>query len=224
MQRLTAKHGQEFGKLTFLKDLGSRKYGQEKGRPKWSVFWLMQCVCGAKKELRASAVVQKRVQTCGCMVRTRVSPSRLPAGVAMANYWFNSYLNNAKKRELSFDLTREEFYLLTSANCAYCGAAPSHVVQIKYSSRSKQTPGQYRARTPYICNGIDRVDNDKGYSVSNCVPSCHECNQAKKSRSAEDFLSHVKRVTLFQIKNPVSKWAQNAAHMLPASAERGENG
>jgi hypothetical protein len=30
-------------------------------------------------------------------------------------------------------------------------------------------------------NGIDRVDNEKGYLVENCVPCCFTCNSLKKS-------------------------------------------
>ena len=40
------------------------------------------------------------------------------------------------------------------------------------------------------CNGVDRVDNTKGYSVDNSVPCCKFCNTAKHTMSEGDFFTH----------------------------------
>lgn len=76
---------------------------------------------------------------------------------------------------------------MTSANCHYCGIAPQSIA----------SPGkQYTEAlvTFYIYNGIDRVDNTKGYTLDNCVTCCINCNRAKMDRSLEEFLAHVTRI------------------------------
>ncbi len=47
---------------------------------------------------------------------------------------------------------------------------------------------------PYIYNGIDRVKNEVGYEVENCVACCKTCNIMKQGLSKEDFLNHIKGV------------------------------
>jgi len=43
-------------------------------------------------------------------------------------------------------------------------------------------------------DGIDRVDNSKGYESKNCVPCCSLCNTMKLNRSVSDFLSHIQKI------------------------------
>ena len=42
-------------------------------------------------------------------------------------------------------------------------------------------------------NGIDRVDNAKGYIKTNCVPCCKHCNYVKGDLSITDFEIWTKR-------------------------------
>lgn len=42
-------------------------------------------------------------------------------------------------------------------------------------------------------NGIDRVDNSKGYLKTNCVPCCKHCNYVKGDLSIADFEIWTKR-------------------------------
>jgi hypothetical protein len=56
-----------------------------------------------------------------------------------------------------------------------------------------------RSRThEYAYNGIDRVDNFKGYEIDNCVPCCYICNYAKRDMSKDQFLAWVKRIYMNQ--------------------------
>ena len=82
---------------------------------------------------------------------------------------YNIYKKNAKKRNLEFNLTREEFYNLTSKPCEYCGDIQDY-------------------------NGIDRIDSSKGYETSNCVPCCEICNKMKLNYSKKDFLYQVQKI------------------------------
>jgi hypothetical protein len=94
---------------------------------------------------------------------------------------YRNYKRGAEKRNLSFSIDKDDFYRLTQENCHYCNAAPG---QIMYA-RSKYTT--------FIYNGIDRIDNRYGYSLSNCVPCCKWCNQAKSDMSIQEFNDWCKR-------------------------------
>ena len=52
-------------------------------------------------------------------------------------------------------MTREEFYKITKSDCHYCGSPPL-TLHTAYGG------------SEYLYNGIDRIDNDKGYSSDNC--------------------------------------------------------
>lgn len=46
----------------------------------------------------------------------------------------------------------------------------------------------------YIYNGIDRMDNDTGYTEANCIPCCGRCNWMKSTYSGEDFINHIRKI------------------------------
>ncbi len=82
--------------------------------------------------------------------------------------------NSAKKRNLSFELTEDEFDAVTGrkSTCTYCGRNPANGKR----------------------HGIDRLDISKGYVLDNCVTACGDCNIAKGTRSASDFIEHCKAI------------------------------
>ena len=43
-------------------------------------------------------------------------------------------------------------------------------------------------------NGIDRIDNNIGYTKENSVPCCEICNKAKRDMSYNDFINYLKRI------------------------------
>jgi len=85
-----------------------------------------------------------------------------------------------------FLLTKEEFKVITSSNCHYCGTSPQQMRQGSFK------PGRLWDRGTYAYNGIDRVDNKIGYILTNCVPCCIICNKAKSTYTQNDFLSWLK--------------------------------
>ena len=100
------------------------------------------------------------------------------------NYLFHVYKYQSKCREIEFSLTQDQFYTLTKENCWYCGIIPSQVVKHKNHG------------VVYSCiyNGIDRVDSNKGYLISNCISCCKACNKMKSTISCHTFLQHVKAI------------------------------
>lgn len=162
----------------YVEEVGSR-YGKlvvlERVRRSRHLEWLCQCDCGNTKIIRGSNLRTKGTKSCGCL-------AKFPKGEASFNAVYSGMKNNAKVRGYDFDLTKEQVKEITKQSCFYCGAPPSNV------SNRKKMNGEY------IYNGIDRVDNTKGYSVENCVPCCGDCNWRKSDRSTEDFMGWVKSV------------------------------
>lgn len=59
------------------------------------------------------------------------------------------------------------------------------------SNRIKITKGQNRE---YIFNGVDRFNNDKGYTIDNSIPCCKVCNYAKRHMLPHDFKNWIQRL------------------------------
>jgi hypothetical protein len=85
----------------------------------------------------------------------------------------SAYKNGANFKGLSFNLNIDQFFYLLKQDCFYCGIAP------------------YRKKYSYIYNGIDRIDNKKGYDLGNVCSSCYVCNSAKSTMTQEEFKNHV---------------------------------
>lgn len=75
------------------------------------------------------------------------------------------YKSVAVKRNLTFDLTKDEFTAVCARECTYCGKQPSD------------------AHT----NGIDRLDSSQGYTHGNVTACCGECNRMKHTRTPTQF-------------------------------------
>ena len=66
--------------------------------------------------------------------------------------------------------------------CMYCGDS----LETKYN--------QDGFNGNFVYTGIDRVNNDEGYTKDNAIPCCSTCNYMKKNLSVTDFLNHVKKI------------------------------
>lgn len=100
---------------------------------------------------------------------------------------------SASNRGYSFELSEEEFKRLTSSNCFYCDLKPNAIFVPHKSSGSSE---KARIRASYIHNGIDRVNNNKGYTLDNCVTACSVCNYSKRLLSIEQWNKWRKNIAL----------------------------
>ena len=80
-----------------------------------------------------------------------------------------AYSAGAKKRGLEFELTLESIEVLLGQPCHYCGSVTSQ--------------------------GLDRVDNTVGYTLSNTVPCCKTCNLMKYKFTETEFLEKCHRIS-----------------------------
>ena len=75
------------------------------------------------------------------------------------------YKTNAKNRNYEFKLSLFDFASIIIQSCYYCDKKDG------------------------IYNGIDRINNSKGYIKDNCVPCCKACNFMKKAQTKEKFIT-----------------------------------
>ena len=105
---------------------------------------------------------------------------------------FSSYKYRSRQKKYDFNLTLEEFELMTLSDCFYCGTAPMNLRNgAKHSSYKNKSD-----HLPYKYNGLDRVDNSKGYTKENAVSCCSICNTAKHQMSKNEFYTWIHRVYL----------------------------
>lgn len=156
---LNIKIGYKFNKWTVLEKTEERSHK--------NILWKCKCECGNISKLKASVI--KNNLSKGC--RNCANKSKLKKGEACFNDLYGSYKRRAKKKQLEFNLSKEDFKAITSKNCYYCGKKPSHQLKIKYN----------RYNGSYIYNSIDRINNSVGYIIENCIAACGDCNKMRNS-------------------------------------------
>jgi len=93
---------------------------------------------------------------------------------------WNHYVKGAKKRDINFTLKKNTFNELILNPCFYCNYIQEGEV-----------------------NGIDRIDNNKGYTDDNVVTCCQTCNEAKGSQHPQEFIDKMNSIYLFNKENKV---------------------
>ena len=76
-------------------------------------------------------------------------------------------------KNIELDLTDSEIARLFNTRCIYCSDPAGEKL-----------------------NGIDRVDNKKGYTRGNCVPCCSMCNYMKGKYRVEEFIKKCQQITV----------------------------
>lgn len=162
--------GQVFGKLTVLAEAGINRNN--------NVLWDCVCTCGRKVKLTTHRLQTERTRSCGCPE----CMYGLEKGESAFRLKFKEYQNSAAARGHEWGLTSEQFRSITQESCHYCGAPPSKKT---YNSHCN---GQF------TYNGLDRKNNDLGYTPDNVVPCCSRCNYYKGRKSYTEFIAWIARI------------------------------
>ena len=115
---------------------------------------------------------------------------KLLPGESGFNRLKRNYIRGARDRNFKFELSTEEFRNLVTGNCYYCGAKPANEMKDE-SEHSK-----------FIYNGIDRIDNSKGYEKYNSVSCCEKCNRMKNILGKAEFIKQCILISKYQIDPP----------------------
>lgn len=160
--------GKKFSKLTVLSQIPQRLGITGHGDHRWKCL----CDCGNETETTSNRLVSGHTQSCGCMrneyAKRKRPDRRLPTYEYAIAKVLDHYRYAAAKRGLSFDLTRQQALAFMAMDCHYCGRPPSNLCKEHLEGAGA-----------FSYNGIDRSDNTKGYTLSNCVPCRGICNKAK---------------------------------------------
>lgn len=189
MSKIIDLTGRRFGRLTVLRRAENNRWG--------ATMWLCRCDCGLEKIIAGNNLQRGMTRSCWCL-RREASRDRkfLPRGEAARNQIFFNYQTRAAKKGLEWELTEEQFHLLMSGNCRYCGCAPSGTRKLKSGSM-------------FVFNGIDRKDSTKGYIKRNVVTCCKICNYAKHTLSQAEFIAWINRVAFHLSINPLEESDEN---------------
>lgn len=174
--------GKSFARWTVLGPWKKRRHGMSN-----YTVWECKCECGTIKWVISAMLTNGGSRSCGCLQREIVAEAsksrRLPRDVIAQKSRFCGYRGSARDRNYPFEITQSQFGDLTSSACFYCGTEKSQVYFRKQRDAS------------FYGNGIDRVDNSKGYIEGNVVPCCRKCNVMKRTMGAEEFISHCRSIS-----------------------------
>lgn len=174
-----------FGRLKVIKECDSQ-WISSTGKTR-SVQWECLCDCGNITYVRSSKLVDLSTTSCGCYRKERSKLPRRERGVTGLIQLYLGYKHGAHRRGLTFSLTEEIFRKVTRMDCHYCGISPAQ----EFKPQRNDVLKEYGK---YTYNGIDRVDNERGYEIDNIVPCCKACNIAKSTMSYNAFLTLIRNI------------------------------
>lgn len=155
-----------------IHDLIGQRFGKllvlhQAERRKGRIAWTCQCDCGNIKDILSFRLTLGRSASCGC----QIGHGR---GKPLSNFErsLGHYQRSAETRNRKWELSLDQFRSLINTECFYCGHPPDNWLGF---------------------NGIDRVNNDQGYTLINCVSCCSTCNYAKAKKSVSEFAEWVSR-------------------------------
>jgi 5-methylcytosine-specific restriction endonuclease McrA len=153
------------------------------------------CDCGNIREVAICRIKSGVSKVCRKCANKRMRGIRKYNNENYSAYsFFNAYKRSAKKRGYSFSIDKESFLLVSQQNCHYCGRKPS--MKSKYSR--KFPSGEIYNYPAYTHNGIDRVNNNLGYSIDNIVPCCTICNRAKNSMTYIEYTEYLNELSVYR--------------------------
>lgn len=163
--------GKKYGKLKVLGFVKKNKTGHS--------LWKCKCICGKIKVILGTSLTRGASKSCGAQ---KCKANTFKKGKAAFNHLYKNYEGAARRRGIEFNLTREQFKKITKQNCHYCGQKPKQILEKSY----------YNGK--YIYNGLDRKNNNKGYTIKNSLPCCGICNRTKNNLSYTKFKNLIGRI------------------------------
>jgi len=193
---LTDLIGSKVGRLTVVRFIGI-KTARHKDRLRNKFMYECICECGLISEVNRAHLKDKSTLSCGCLQKEKSllghekqkgvprPLTQKPNGLSVLHTVFLSYKKGAKRRNLTFKISEEQFANITLQNCSYCNSEPKEFKKKDSFATRKM-------------NGIDRVDSAIGYELTNCVPCCKVCNYMKQELSEKEFFNHLLKIKSFR--------------------------
>jgi len=189
LPRLLDRTNMRYGRLLVIKHAGKDKRNKH--------LWLCQCDCGNKKVVVADNLSSGKSKSCGCLKAEFLAKKGNQWGlyedreIALLKVQYSHLKRRNKNMGFVNVFDFETFTRLSKGSCKYCGLEYSKEIEdrLNESKKSKRLSDHILK-----CNGIDRVDNKKGYVKDNCVSCCKYCNFAKHTMTEDEFYKWIKKV------------------------------
>jgi len=166
--------------LKIIEEIGKKPIGKNN---ELRMFVTAECpLCKKHWELDKRYI--KTYKSCGCIKKQSATDRGKNQRTEQShlNFLYKNYRKSAKERNHLWSLDISNFSDIITSNCFYCNASP------------KIREGKTQQGKPFPTNGIDRMNNNIGYEISNVVPCCSLCNKMKSSLSKEEFLTQICKI------------------------------
>lgn len=162
MVRLIDLTGAVFGRLTVKRYLGKRK-------------WECVCECGVIKAVSADNLKSKQIMSCGCLFKELLSARNTKHGRAKTS----TYKSWAQAKERCTNQNNPNYNRYGGRGIQMCERWLNSFENFLADMGEKPTKK----------HSLDRIDNDKGYSPSNCrwANNHEQCNNRHTNRHVAAF-------------------------------------
>lgn len=192
MSKFKDRTGDKYGRLTVISHAGKDHRNKH--------LWLCLCECGSEKVMVSDNLSSGKSNSCGCLKSEFLTRKGNQyglyedRGVALLKVQYSHLKRRDKNKGFSETISFDVFSRLSKSPCKYCGLEHSKEIE----DRLNESKNQKRLSDHVLkCNGIDRVDSSKGYTVENSVACCKYCNTAKNTMTESEFYTWIKRVYEF---------------------------
>ena len=184
--------GDKHGRLTVISHAGKDHRNKH--------LWLCLCDCGNEKVIVSDNLSSGKSNSCGCLKAEFLARKGNQYGLyedrekALLKVQYSHLKRRNVNKGFAETMSFNVFSRLSKLPCNYCGLEYSKEIEDRLSESKKQ-----KRLSDYVlkCNGIDRIDSSKGYTVENSVACCKYCNTAKNTMSVDEFLKWIGRVYEF---------------------------
>lgn len=183
--RVVDMQGQKFGKLEVIE----RDITKTTGR----AYWICKCECGNIKSVCGANLRYDKnnrgTKSCRCLITTQNLKRCYKGCGTLALSIFNRIKKGCirKSKIIEFNITIEDAwnqFIKQDGKCALTGV--ELVLYIKNCNENLPTAS------------LDRIDNNKGYTVDNIQWVHKEINMMKNTHTQEKFIDWCKKVAKFK--------------------------
>jgi hypothetical protein len=181
MSRYINITNKRFGKLTVL---GFHSVNKDR-----SALWLCKCDCGREKIVRGTHLRRGTVQSCCCLLKNTGINNKNYKGIEeISGAYLYTILDSAKRRKISFNLTKEylwDLFLRQNKKCILSG------LEIEFSLDAKSSTNRTAS--------LDRINNKKGYIEGNVQWVHKRINEMKWDKTDQEFIDLCKTVANYNL-------------------------
>lgn len=135
------------------------------------VVAIYKCFCGKEFKSPKAKMNSGYVSSCGCITKCSYEINKVQVDTKkLVIYKLNRLKKRAAEKKIEISLSPNQVEELILSPCHYC------------------------CELAFPCNGVDRLDNNKGYTPDNCVSCCSSCNYFKGGMSYDKFIEKISKI------------------------------